>query len=123
MENFKFFVRKKTNDELLQIVYDNIFTITFVSNQLKDLQAHRTFYKVIDHTSQHRTFKMMLCNKFFENPSKTNFMMVFIIYNGVEYIDLSLTVGVHNDDVKILNCQECERDIVRNFESRKNSPF
>lgn len=123
MVEFKFLVRKKTNEELLEFIYGNIFTITFVSNQLKDLQPHRSCFNVIDHSNRHRTLKMMLCNKFYENPFQTDFIMVFIIYNGVEYINLSLTVGVNNEDVKILNCQECEIDTVRHFEGRKNSQF
>lgn len=121
MDGFKFFERKKTNQELLEIIHSNFFAISFIGKQLMDMFNDRHYYRIIDSSNEYRTFKMMLIDRYYSNSNDIE--MGFVVYDGINYI---LCYGLFNNNgdlVGITKCEECTTESVNSYTSKKNVSF
>jgi hypothetical protein len=101
MKEFKFLKNNDIDDELLQFVNDNSFTILFFTIQHESVSFRkRNLLKQHDMTNQFRIMSITLLE--YENNNFT-----YLIYNGAKYIKLIINKNPNiNYTFDVLYCKQ-----------------
>lgn len=110
MREFKFFKNNDIDDEHLQFVNDNTFTILFftIQNESNGFRK-RNLYKTHDMSNMYRVMKITLLE--YENNKFT-----YLIYNGAKYIKLIINKNPNiNYTFDVLYCKQWSIDDANHY--------